>query len=286
MQNLSRPTVTVIVPHYNRPDMVGRALQSILHQGVAPDEVILVDDHSLPENRDRLQQFSSIATILQLPHNLGISGARNHAAQQAKGEWLAFLDDDDEYVAGKLRRQLDYIEQHPEVQALGGGLTMMATDGHTEYWGGKPTRRLTLGDALRRTASMSQALLIRRETFLAVGGFDTGLRYMEDYELGIRLLSAGVEMHFLAEPMFLYHWGGSRDQLTRNWRRMFDAEMQVVRQHSAAAQRAFGRFGRLKLIAACYKKWGKNRGRITGRLMLLVGVLLEVALGRLPGEAA
>ena len=119
-----------------------------------PAEVLLVDDNSSPENRAKLSELSSLATIITTPKNLGLAGARNFGAQNAKSEWLAFLDDDDLFVPDKQEQQIRYLETHPSVKALGGGLTMVTPDGRREYWGGKPTRQLTLAHALCYTASM------------------------------------------------------------------------------------------------------------------------------------
>jgi glycosyltransferase involved in cell wall biosynthesis len=117
-------SVTVVVPHYNRPERVREALLSIHAQTVKPSEIILVDDNSSPENRAKLEELSSLATIISTPRNLGPVGARNLGAQKAKGEWLAFLDDDDCFLPDKQERQIRYLEAHPQVKALGGGLTM------------------------------------------------------------------------------------------------------------------------------------------------------------------
>lgn len=158
-------SVTVVVPHYNRPERVREALLSIHAQTVKPSEIILVDDNSSPENRAKLEELSSLATIISTPRNLGPVVARNLGAQKAKGEWLAFLDDDDCFLPDKQERQIRYLEAHPQVKALGGGLTMVSAEGREEYWGGKPTRQMTLAYALRFTATMSQALMIRRDLF-------------------------------------------------------------------------------------------------------------------------
>ena len=190
-------SVSVIVPHYNRLDSVRDALLSIHGQTVRPDEVLLVDDGSTPENQRKLRDLSPLATIILSPKNQGISGARNLGAQQAKCDWLAFLDDDDCWLPDKQERQLRYLKAHPDVKALGGGATVRTPDGLEEYWGEKDTYRINLAHALCFTASMSPSLLIRRDVFLQLGGFDTQFTHMEDFEFGIRLLASGCETHFL-----------------------------------------------------------------------------------------
>jgi len=271
-------SVSVVVPHYNRPDFVREALLSIHQQTVKPTEVLLVDDDSSPENREKLKDLSSLATILTTPRNVGLAGARNFGAQHAKGEWLTFLDDDDCWLPDKQERQIRYLEAHPQVKALGGGLTMETPDGREEYWGGEFTRRPTLASALVYTASMAQALMIRRDVFLELGGFDARLRHLEDYEFGIRLLASGNETHFLGEPLFIYRQGGPQ-RLSLQWGRMLSAEMRILNMHPGLIRKEFGSLGAIRLKARFCKKHGLQKGRLVGRSVWAWGCALEAIFG-------
>lgn len=276
-------TVSVIVPHYNRPEFVRRALESIHAQTVKPFEILLVDDGSTPENREKLKAVADLATIVYAPRNLGISGARNLGAQTAKGNWLAFLDDDDQWLPDKQERQIRYLEAHPGLKAIGGGATIRTVEGHEEYWGEQTTYRITLGHALSHTASMSPSMLIRREVYLGIGGFDTSLRHMEDYEFGIRLLAGGNETHFLAEPFFIYNRGG-HEQTSVQWPRMYKCEMQVLNKYADLAHREFGPRGPIRLKARCSKRYGLRMGGVKGRALWTLGCMQEKIFGnRLQG---
>jgi glycosyltransferase involved in cell wall biosynthesis len=275
--------VSVIVPHHNRPDFLRDALLSIRDQTAKPAEVIVVDDDSKPEYRDRLREFAGLASILHTPANIGLSAARNFGAQHAKGEWLAFLDDDDVFLPDKIERQLQYLKGHPECEALGGGLTMVSPDGRKEYWGSRRTGPVTLADALHYTASMAQALMIRRDVFLKLGGFETRLRALEDYDFGIRVVASGCVMHFLAEPLFLYRLGG-REQMSLEFGRMLRANIEVLHRHRALCRREFGPFGYIRLNARCFKERGLRRGGVAGRSVWAAGCVLEGLFGRQPGE--
>jgi GT2 family glycosyltransferase len=277
-------SITVIVNHYNRPDFVYDAVSSARNQTVMPNaEILVVDDCSRPENREKLKGLENIATILTMPRNSGVAAARNFGARQAKGQWLTFLDDDDLFLPDKRERQVRYLNAHPEVVALGGGLTMLRPDGREEYWGGKPTRKLTVADALLYTASMAQSLMIRRDVFLELGGFDVRLRYLEDYEFGIRLLASGAETHFLAEPLFIYRLGG-RQQGTFQRGKMFWSELRVLNMHAGLVRREFGPLGLIRLKARCCRKHGVRRGRLLGRSFWAWGCALDAIFGRLRGE--
>lgn len=277
-------SITAIVTHYNRPDFVYDAVLSVRNQTVMPNaEILVVDDCSRPENREKLKGLENIATILTMPRNSGVAAARNFGAQQAKGQWLTFLDDDDLFLPDKRVRQILYLEAYPQVKALGGGLTMVTPEGREEYWGDKHTRRLTVADALIYTASMAQSLMIRHDVFLELGGFDASLRYLEDYEFGIRLLASGAETHFLAEPMFTYQLGG-RQQASAQIFKMFRAEMKILNMHADLVRREFGPLGLIRMKARCCRKHGLRRGRLLGRSFWAWGCALEAIFGRLRGE--
>ena len=276
-------SLTVIVPHRNRPDYLRQALLSIRAQSIVPSEILVVDDYSLPAHREKLDDLADLATILLLERNVGLSEARNIGAKAAKGEWVAFLDDDDLFFPDKSDRQFRYLREHPDCDALGGGLIMASSDGRREYWGGHETRQLTVRDALLYTASMAQALMIRRDVFLQLGGFEARLRALEDYEFGIRAIASGCRMHFLAEPMFIYRRGG-REQMSMEFGRMVRAEMAVLQRHSGLCKQQFGRFGSLRLHGRCYKKRGLGRGGLVGRSVWAMGCILEGLFGRQPEE--
>lgn len=276
-------SVSVIVPHYNRPEFVRGALESIHAQTVKPAEILLVDDGSTPENREKLKAVADLATIVYAPRNLGISGARNLGAQTAKGSWLAFLDDDDSWLPDKQERQIRYLEAHPHLKAVGGGATIRTVEGHEEYWGETMTYSITLGHALCHTASMSPSLLMRRDVYLAIGGFDTSLRHMEDYEFGIRLLAGGHATDFLAESFFIYNRGG-RHQASVQWPRMYKSEMNVLNMHADLARKEFGPLGLTRLKARCSKRYGLRMGGIKGRSIWALGCAQETIFGsRLAG---
>jgi GT2 family glycosyltransferase len=205
--------------------------------------------------------------------------ARLFGAQNAKSEWIAFLDDDDTWLPDKLERQIRYLESHPNVVALGGGTTVRTPDGQEEYWGEKITYRINLAHAFIHTASLMPALLIRRDVLLQLGSFDESVRHMEDYEFGIRLIASGCETHFLGESLFIYNRGG-RPQASFQHSRMFKSEMKILNMHTDLVRKEFGAFGPVFLKARCCKKYGLRMGGVKGRLIWGWGCALEAAIGQ------
>ena len=105
--------VTVIVPVYNGEAFIGEALDSALAQDLDGVEVIVVDDGSTDGTREIVKDMAGVQYVWQ--QNQGPAAARNTALELARGEFVAFLDADDRIPPSKLRTQVGYLRQHPEV---------------------------------------------------------------------------------------------------------------------------------------------------------------------------
>jgi GT2 family glycosyltransferase len=106
--------VSIVIPTYNRAALVGRAIQSALAECLPGDEVIVADDGSTDDTEEVLRSFGNAITVLRLP-NGGAGKARNAGIAAAKNEYVAFLDSDDEWIAGKLKLQRAFLDAQPEV---------------------------------------------------------------------------------------------------------------------------------------------------------------------------
>lgn len=199
-------TVSVVVPTYNRPRLVRRAVRSVLDQTYTDLECIVVDSASkTPAN----EALSSIAddrlTVVRLPEDRGLQHARNVAIERATGEYVAFLDDDDVWLPEKLARQVRWIER----TGRDGCVTfkrIVDEDGTTEQDEGYISEfRILLGDV--KTQPMS-TLVVRRDRVEAVGGFDTVFPFQhEDREFCLRLLDE-ADLGVLEEPLIEVHREG------------------------------------------------------------------------------
>ncbi|TXL23079.1 glycosyl transferase, partial [Methylococcaceae bacterium HT2] len=107
--------MSLIIPSYNRGTLLRRALVSVLEQSRPPDEIIVVDDGSTDNTAQVLkQEFPQVKVIVQI--NQGVSAARNTGIRQAKGNWIAFLDSDDTWLAEKLAIQVRALQQSPDTK--------------------------------------------------------------------------------------------------------------------------------------------------------------------------
>ncbi|MDB4540234.1 glycosyltransferase [bacterium] len=111
--NIQRPTVSVIIPCYNRAQQLSRAIDSVLNQTVQPLEVIVIDDGSSDDSAETARSFSHPVSVYEQA-NAGAAAARNRGIKLAKGGWIAFLDSDDIWHKNKIERQLQALENSPK----------------------------------------------------------------------------------------------------------------------------------------------------------------------------
>ena len=208
---MSNVRVSVIVPTYNRADLLPRALDSILSQTVNPHQVIVVDDGSTDETKDAVSKgYPCVEYIRQA--NKGVSAARNLGIGKSTGDWVAFLDSDDEWLPAKLeiqsrRFQDDVMLVHSDEIWIRNGVRVNAMNKH----------RKSGGDLYERCLPMCvispSAAVIRRSLFECVGLFDESLPACEDYDLWLRICSR-FPVAYVDQPL-IRKYGGHTDQLSR-----------------------------------------------------------------------
>ncbi len=110
----SAPLVSVVMPAYNVAWCIGRAVDSVLAQDFRSRELIVVNDGSTDGTRAVLERYGAAITVID-QENQGMSAARNVAIRRARGTYVAFLDADDWWLPGKLRRQVELMQGSPEI---------------------------------------------------------------------------------------------------------------------------------------------------------------------------
>ena len=197
-----KPVVSVIIPTYNRAHLLEKALKSVFAQTYKDYEVIVVDDGSTDGTADVVAKFGTEVRYFT-QSNRGVGAARNRGLKEARGRYVAFLDDDDTWLPAKLERQVAVMEGHPTLGFLYGVAQVVGEDG--KFLGNKPaqTHPDTLEELLRMNFIPVLTVLARREYIQAVGGFDEGLSGYDDYHLWIRL-AARYDFCGLEEGLAIY----------------------------------------------------------------------------------
>jgi glycosyltransferase involved in cell wall biosynthesis len=186
------PLVSVVIPAYNAESHIAEALESLRAQTCRQMEIIVVDDGSSDRTAEIVtSRFPEVRCVRQ--PNGGASSARNRGVQEARGEWVAFLDADDAWHPDKLRAQLDLMRRHPEVRlcrTLGSEIPLTDVGPVPSGPDGLPVHELftSLAPTLMNPYFTTSTVVVRRDSFLAVGGFDTSLKIAEDIDLYLRIL--------------------------------------------------------------------------------------------------
>jgi len=213
---LNVTSVSVIIPVHNRVDFIPRVLDSVYQQSRLPDEIIVVDDGSSDATQEMiLKSYPDVNYVFQ--DNTGVSSARNRGIRLARGNWLAFLDSDDEWLPEKLEKQIAAIEKnrsiyifHSDEVWIRNGKRINQQVKHKKQGGH------IFQNCLPLCVISPSSVIIHRSIFDTVGLFDTTLPACEDYDMWLRIC-ARYEVQYLEEPLVVKH-GGHADQLSlRYW---------------------------------------------------------------------
>jgi glycosyltransferase involved in cell wall biosynthesis len=202
------PKVSVIIPVYNRATVVAEAIASVLGQTFQDFELLAVDDGSTDDTWQQLQACGPRLRALRQDHR-GAAAARNFGIRNATGEYLAFLDSDDLWRPEKLARQVEYLDNHPEVALVhcdgwvikGHEIPADLASLPTFYAHRQPPHGAEAGARLRSAPSRTPHILVRRRVVEKIGGFAEDLWLHEDADFLLRLLEAGERIGYVPEPL-------------------------------------------------------------------------------------
>jgi glycosyltransferase involved in cell wall biosynthesis len=218
--------VSVVIPAYNRPDMVRRALASVAAQTVAPREVIVVDDCSTDATGDVARELG--AHVVRHEVNRGEGAARNTGLRHATQPWVALLDSDDEWLPEHLRT----LWPHRHGRVLVSTSCVAAGAEHDRVQGVPDAKALHNPAQLAHPENCvpPSASLLRRDVALAAGGFDTELERCADLELWLRMLERGPGLA-LPDVTAVYHLHDG--QVSADGLAMQDAHRAVLERHAS-----------------------------------------------------
>lgn len=216
---MNNELISIIIPTYKRaPELLKRALESILSQDYPNIEVIVVDDNAkLPEYRQKINNlmlnYSEDRRVIYLQNdeNLGGGGSRNHGVQVSKGEFLAFCDDDDWYLPGKLTKQYSRLKES------GASLCYcwsrgMNNKGEVVWEHCREKEGVLLFEAMTDVIASTSLIMLTRGSFDNVGGFDL-IPCKQDILLELKLAANGDK--FVYVPEFLVNYGCVDDSFER-----------------------------------------------------------------------
>jgi glycosyltransferase involved in cell wall biosynthesis len=193
---MTGPLVSVVVPVYNGERYLGEALDSILAQDYDPFEVIVVDDGS-DDGGAELARARDVRVLVQA--NGGPAAARNAGIAASRGSFVAFLDQDDLWVPGKLAKQIEMLVRRPDLGFVFAHMEIFLEPGAA--W---PAWAATTRPNASTPGYTPGTMMTRRELYTTLGGFDTRYRSISDAEWLLRARRAGIEDEVMPDVLLRY----------------------------------------------------------------------------------
>ena len=204
--------ISVVIPSYNRKDFLKRSIDSAINQTKKPLEIIVVDDGSTDGTETMIKSDYDFVKFIK-QKNKGVSAARNIGIKVSIGEWICFLDSDDEWKKDKLEKQINAMKSNPGYKFfhsneiwIKNGIRINQKKKHKKYGGDIFDKCL---DMCRISPS---SVMIDKTVFDEVGNFNENLVVCEDYELWLRICDK-YRVFFIDEPLII-KYGGHQGQLS------------------------------------------------------------------------
>lgn len=251
------PTISVLIPCYERPVELKRAISSVLTQTEQDFEVVVGDDGSTGDLRSVTESFGdNRVRVTRREVNGGISAGRNVAASIARGRYLSYLDSDDEFRPCHLATQLNAIESAPaSVSAVTTSFEMRYPDGRVDVRIPRQHRRLVERIVRGVDLSAGSTMMLRREALDDIGPWPEDVWRNEDYDWFLRMAERGHELLVVPEVTVVIH-ADDRSELDRE--RQVTAHRVILDRHADQLPPALARHLRAKLHEE--RAWSAWRG--------------------------
>jgi len=204
-----KPKVSVIIPTFNRANLIPVAIKSVINQTYHAFELIIVDDGSIDNTKEvvsSLRKDERIRYIWQ--ENQERAVARNTGITASRGEYISFLDSDDEYLPNKLTAQISVLEENPDIGIVFGGC--IESDETGEYsreikpWIYHPSPEYSLKEWLFSSPIYFSVSMVRRTCLERTALFDPQIKRAEDIDLMFRLIYSGCKPAWVKEPVWKF----------------------------------------------------------------------------------
>jgi glycosyltransferase involved in cell wall biosynthesis len=219
------PLVSVIIPTYKRGDLIAKTIDSVTQQTYSNYELIIVDDASPDRTADWIAENYPQFSLIRLPKNLGNGAARNIGLKAAQGEFIAFLDHDDQWQPEYLATQVETLQSNPDAVLCYCNYLEVREDETTIFHDLTPKKiytDFTYYLLMWNIIDSFSLALIRKQSLFQVGLLNESLKICNDMELYLRLSTHGKIIHVPQALVFKYrhknnlcndYWLWSRDEL-------------------------------------------------------------------------
>ena len=237
LNSISSPQISVIIPVYNRFELLKEAAATVMGQSFRNFELIVVDDGSSDMTPTIVMYYQSDPRFryIRIEHN-GMPGyVRNRGVEEARAPYIAFLDSDDLWMKDKLEKQLLFLQENPGIHIVHTRERWMRSGKEVSQKGQKHKRSgMIFNDALKKCIIGPSTVVLKKELFEEAGGFREDLEVGEDYELWLKITDTS-EVGYIDEPLITKR-AGHGEQLSEKY-----GQIEIFRIRAL-----------LKLVEECY----------------------------------
>lgn len=257
--------VSVVVPAYNREKTIERCIQSIKRQTMQPYEIVLVDDGSTDQTVRLAEGIPCKYLKILRQNHKGAQAARNLGILNAKGNYIAFLDSDDEWLPEMLEREMEYLLQRQ------GNCVVYSACYVNDDKGKRVLRRLErTGNVYRRLllqeGPMFQSMLVKKSLLYKIGLLDENVVAYQEWETAIRLAKR-TEFIYIREPLFIYHCH-SGETISKNLKKGIQGYLYIVKKYRKDIIKVHG----FKGLAIHYKRLRDISCQCRSKLAFVFGI--------------
>ncbi len=248
-------TVSIVIPAYNASQYLAETIESVLDQTFTDFELLVVNDGSTDNTAEIVSNYNHQDNRVKLlsQKNQGVSIARNTGIQRAKGEYIAFLDSDDKWLPNKLALHVEHFQKNPNLGISFGRVEFISSDGKsTNSFSSSRLFKIAPEHLYYENLIVTPSnVVIRRNIFDSVGGFDSNLSGTEDAELFFRIIYKGWKVEGIDKVLVCYRTNqagisSNLDRMEEDWNK-FNHKIQTyaprfVNQHYKQAKAFFLRY--------------------------------------------
>lgn len=250
------PKVSVLIVTWNRAQLIGRAIESVIEQTFRDWEIIVVDDGSTDATESVVKEWARKETRIRYfrrEHIGRIAVVSNFGLKQARGEYIAILDDDDSWASEeKLKKQVEFLDKNPEYVGCGGGFIVINKDGREGGRFFKPERDEDIKKrALIANPMVNSTSLFRRKTAEKIGFYDETLPEFADWDFWLKIGLGGKLYNF--QEYFVYYLMWGRGSSFAKQKGTAYSAFKIVRRYGGK----YSGFGTASIMAYLYYAYAK-----------------------------
>ncbi len=230
--------LSIVMSVYNGEKTLGRAIESILRQTYDNFEFIIIDDCSKDKTLKILHDYQkkdSRIKVLRNKKNLGIAASLNKGIMESKGEWIIRMDDDDKSLPDRLKKQINFIQENPDIDIFGGKAIFQDINGgeiknFSPDW--SPVDESKMEEQFYKISPLIHpTVCMRKQKIIDIGMYNKYFSGAEDYELWVRAWENGLNIKNMNEPLIRYTINLRKRSLKRIWKKFYVKNF-IIKQYN------------------------------------------------------